>query len=39
MKDCKITSLEIRDIRFHSSDNLDGSDAMNPDPDYFLNLL
>ena len=34
MKDCKITSLEIRDIRFHSSDNLDGSDAMNLDPDY-----
>ena len=34
MKDCKITSLEIRDIRFPTSDNLDGSDAMNPDPDY-----
>ena len=32
MKDCKITSLEIRDIRFPTSDNLDGSDAMNPDP-------
>ena len=34
MKDCKITGLEIRDIRFPTSDNLDGSDAMNPDPDY-----
>ena len=39
MKDCKITSLEIRDIRFHSSDNLDGSDAMNPDPDYSVHIL
>ena len=39
MKDCKITGLEIRDIRFPSSDNLDGSDAMNPHPDYFLNLI
>ena len=34
MKNCKITSLEIRDIRFHSSDNLDGSDTMNLDPYY-----
>ena len=34
MKDCEITGLEIRDIRFPTSDNLDGSDAMNPDPDY-----
>ena len=34
MKDCKITGLEIRDIRFPTSDNLDGSDAINPDPDY-----
>ena len=34
MKDCKITSLEIRDIRFPTSDNLDGSDAMNLDPYY-----
>jgi L-fuconate dehydratase len=34
MNDCKITSLEIRDIRFPTGDNLDGSDAMNPNPDY-----
>lgn len=30
----KITSMEVRDIRFPTSDNLDGSDAMNLDPDY-----
>jgi L-fuconate dehydratase len=30
----KITSLEARDIRFPTSSHLDGSDAMNPDPDY-----
>ena len=29
-----ITDIEVRDIRFPTSDNLDGSDAMNPDPDY-----
>ncbi|MCQ9618172.1 L-fuconate dehydratase [Paenalcaligenes niemegkensis] len=29
-----ITSMEVRDIRFPTSDNLDGSDAMNLDPDY-----
>ena len=34
MNDCKITNVEARDIRFPTSDNLDGSDAMNPDPDY-----
>src|SRR2546421_5863233 len=28
------TALEVRDVRFPTSDNLDGSDAMNPDPDY-----
>ncbi|MBV6646007.1 MAG: fuconate dehydratase, partial [Cyclobacteriaceae bacterium] len=32
--DIKITSLETRDIRFPTSEFLDGSDAMNPDPDY-----
>ena len=26
--------MEVRDIRFPTSDQLDGSDAMNPDPDY-----
>ena len=34
MIDCKITHIETRDIRFPTSENLDGSDAMNPDPDY-----
>jgi L-fuconate dehydratase len=30
----KITGLRIHDVRFPTSDALDGSDAMNPDPDY-----
>jgi L-fuconate dehydratase len=30
----RITGLRIRDIRFPTSHSLDGSDAMNPDPDY-----
>jgi L-fuconate dehydratase len=30
----KITGLRTIDVRFPTSDNLDGSDAMNPDPDY-----
>ena len=30
----KITHLTVRDIRFPTSRHLDGSDAMNPDPDY-----
>jgi L-fuconate dehydratase len=29
-----ITALETHDIRFPTSRELDGSDAMNPDPDY-----
>jgi len=29
-----ITGLEVLDIRFPTSRQLDGSDAMNPDPDY-----
>jgi L-fuconate dehydratase len=29
-----ITGLRIRDVRFPTSLSLDGSDAMNPDPDY-----
>ena len=28
-----ITGLRIRDVRFPTSLSLDGSDAMNPDPD------
>ena len=31
---CTITDLVVRDIRFPTSRALDGSDAMNPDPDY-----
>jgi L-fuconate dehydratase len=30
----KITSVRARDIRFPTSRHLDGSDAMNPAPDY-----
>src|SRR2546426_10527148 len=30
----RIVSFEARDIRFPTSRSLDGSDAMNPDPDY-----
>lgn len=29
-----ITAIETRDVRFPTSKTLDGSDAMNPDPDY-----
>jgi L-fuconate dehydratase len=29
-----VTDLEVHDIRFPTSEELDGSDAMNPDPDY-----
>jgi L-fuconate dehydratase len=30
----KITGMHVRDVRFPTSLSLDGSDAMNPDPDY-----
>jgi L-fuconate dehydratase len=30
----QITDLIVTDVRFPTSENLDGSDAMNPDPDY-----
>src|SRR5690606_19071411 len=30
----RITALRTHDLRFPTSQNLDGSDAMNPDPDY-----
>ena len=30
----KITDLRVLDVRFPTSLSLDGSDAMNPDPDY-----
>ncbi|MEV6400785.1 enolase C-terminal domain-like protein [Streptomyces sp. NPDC051907] len=29
-----VTEFEVHDIRFPTSEQLDGSDAMNPDPDY-----
>ncbi|MER5772051.1 enolase C-terminal domain-like protein [Streptomyces sp. NPDC001985] len=29
-----VTGLAVHDIRFPTSERLDGSDAMNPDPDY-----
>src|SRR5215207_471321 len=29
-----ITALDVLDVRFPTSRSLDGSDAMNPDPDY-----
>ncbi len=32
--DCEIVAYEVKDIRFPTSKTLDGSDAMNPDPDY-----
>lgn len=32
--DSIITEIEVKDIRFPTSQSLDGSDAMNPDPDY-----
>ncbi len=31
---CTIINYEVRDIRFPTSKTQDGSDAMNPDPDY-----
>ena len=30
----RITGFETYDLRFPTSQHLDGSDAMNPDPDY-----
>jgi len=30
----RITGIRTHDLRFPTSDSLDGSDAMNPDPDY-----
>jgi L-fuconate dehydratase len=32
--DGTITRLDVADVRFPTSHTLDGSDAMNPDPDY-----
>lgn len=29
-----VTGFDVYDIRFPTSEQLDGSDAMNPDPDY-----
>jgi L-fuconate dehydratase len=30
----RVTAMDVLDIRFPTSDSLDGSDAMNPEPDY-----
>jgi L-fuconate dehydratase len=30
----RFNALDVHDVRFPTSDNLDGSDAMNPNPDY-----
>lgn len=30
----RIVDIEVKDVRFPTSKSLDGSDAMNPDPDY-----
>ncbi|WP_436535849.1 enolase C-terminal domain-like protein [Actinoplanes sp. HUAS TT8] len=30
----RITALDVLDVRFPTSDQMDGSDAMNPEPDY-----
>lgn len=30
----KVIDIEVLDLRFPTSEHLDGSDAMNPDPDY-----
>ena len=35
----KITGIEALDIRFPTSRSLDGSDAMNADPDYSAGYL
>jgi L-fuconate dehydratase len=34
VKDCRITGIDIRDVRFPTSRTLAGSDAMNEAPDY-----
>jgi len=31
---CRITAMDVVDVRFPTSESLDGSDAMNPEPDY-----
>ena len=34
MRDCVITDVDVRDVRFPTSRTLAGSDAMNQAPDY-----
>jgi L-fuconate dehydratase len=34
LSEIKITGIQTSDVRFPTSKSLDGSDAMNPDPDY-----
>ncbi len=33
-RSARITALDVLDVRFPTSDRMDGSDAMNPEPDY-----
>ena len=35
----KINDVHVADIRFPTSSHCDGSDAMNPDPDYSPNYV
>ena len=39
MPDARITGFTVRDVRFPTSRRRDGSDAMNPDPDYSVAYL
>ena len=34
LQEIKITDIQVKDVRFPTSRSLEGSDAMNPDPDY-----
>jgi len=34
LRGIRITGMRVHDLRFPTSQHLDGSDAMNPDPDY-----
>ena len=34
VRSASITGLDVLDVRFPTSEHLDGSDAMNPEPDY-----
>jgi len=34
MHAARIVAMDVLDVRFPTSEHLDGSDAMNPEPDY-----